>query len=97
RCAVLLHLVDGTAADPAKAYRIIREELAGYGGGLAEKPEIVALNKSDAMTAQATTSRLKALSRAAGKPALLVSGATGDGVAAVLKALYAEILANRQR
>jgi len=96
RCAVLLHLIDGTAADPAGAYNTIRTELAGYGGGLAEKPEIVALNKSDAMTPQATASRLKALSRAAGQPALLVSGATGAGVPEVLRALHARILANRQ-
>jgi GTP-binding protein len=97
RCAVLLHLVDGTAADPARAYRTIRAELAGYGGGLAEKPEIVALNKSDAMTPQATASRLKALSRAAGRPALLLSGATGEGVAAVLRALHGRILEDRRR
>ncbi|MGK7865273.1 GTPase ObgE [Falsiroseomonas sp. E2-1-a4] len=96
RCAVLLHLVDGTAADPAAAYRTIREELAGYGGGLADKPEVVALNKSDAMTPQATASRLKALSKAAGRPALLVSGATGAGVKQVLYALYQQILADRQ-
>lgn len=96
RCAVLLHLVDGTAADPAGAYRTIRKELAGYGGGLADKAEIVALNKCDAMTAQATASRLKALSRAAGRPALLVSGATGEGVAAVLRALNAQAVAARQ-
>ncbi len=95
RCAVLLHLVDGTEADPGKAYRTIRTELAGYGGGLADKPEVVALNKTDAMTAQATASRLKALSRAAGRPALLVSGATGAGVPQVLRALYAAILADR--
>ncbi|MGG5811428.1 GTPase ObgE [Falsiroseomonas sp. CW058] len=95
RCAVLLHLVDGTAADPARAYATIRAELAGYGGGLADKPEIVALNKADAMTPQARTSRLKALSRAAGRPALLVSGATGEGVAEVLRALQAAISAAR--
>src|SRR5215204_3577166 len=43
RCAVLLHLVDGTQPDPAGAWRTVRAELAGYGGGLAEKPELVAL------------------------------------------------------
>jgi GTP-binding protein len=91
RCAVLLHLVDGTAPDPAEAWRTIRAELAGYGGGLSDKPEIVALNKTDAMTPQARASRLKALSRAAGQPALLVSGATGEGVPAVLRALSAAI------
>jgi GTP-binding protein len=50
RCAVLLHLVDGTQPDPAGAYATIRAELEGYGAGLADKPEIVALNKTDAMS-----------------------------------------------
>lgn len=95
RCAVLLHLVDGTQADPADAYRTVRAELQGYGGGLAEKPEIVALNKADAMTPQARAARLKALSRAAGRPALLVSGATGDGVPEILRALAAAVAAAR--
>jgi GTP-binding protein len=95
RCAVLLHLVDGTEADPARAYTTIRAELEGYGGGLAGKPEVVALNKADAMTPQARTARLKALSRAAGRPALLVSGATGEGVPEVLRALQAGISAFR--
>jgi GTP-binding protein len=95
RCAVLLHLVDGSQPDPAKAYRTVRAELAGYGGGLNEKPEIVALNKADAMTPQARASRLKALQRAAGRPVLLISGATGEGVADALRALWAEILRAR--
>ena len=96
RCAVLLHLVDGTQPDPAAAYETIRAELEGYGHGLSEKPEIVALNKTDAMTPQARTSRLKALSRAAGKPALLVSAATGEGVQEVLRALAARIAEARR-
>ncbi len=96
RCAVLLHLVDGTQPDPARAYATIRAELEGYGGGLADKPEIVALNKADAMTPQARASRLKALSRAAGRPALLLSGATGEGVQEVLRALAATIAEARR-
>jgi GTP-binding protein len=96
RCAVLLHLVDGTQPDPAAAYATVRAELKGYGGGLAEKPEVVALNKADAMTPQARASRLKALSRAAGRPAMLVSGATGEGVAEILRALAGAIAAARR-
>jgi len=96
RCAVLLHLVDGTQPDPAGAYATIRAELEGYGGGLAAKPEIVALNKADAMTPQARASRLKALSRAAGRPAFLLSGATGEGVQEVLRALAATIAEARR-
>ena len=53
RCAVVLHLIDGTLDDVAGAYRTIREELAQYGHGLAEKPEIVGLNKSDALDPEA--------------------------------------------
>jgi GTPase len=97
RCAVLLHLVDGTQADPAGAYRTVRAELEGYGGGLVDKPEIVALNKTDAMTPQARASRLKALSRAAGKPVLVISGATGEGVPDAVRALATTIAAARGR
>jgi GTP-binding protein len=56
----------------------------------------VALNKADAMTPQARASRLKALSRAAGRPALLLSGATGEGVAEVVRALSAGVAAARR-
>jgi GTP-binding protein len=95
RCKVLLHLVDGSAADPARAYRTIRRELAEYGHGLEDRPELVALNKADAMTPQARTARVKALSRAAGKPVMLISGASGEGVPEVLRALADMIAAAR--
>src|SRR5919197_100374 len=48
RCADILHLIDGTEEDVVGAWRTIRRELEAYGHGLAEKPEIIALNKSDA-------------------------------------------------
>jgi GTP-binding protein len=96
RCAVLLHLIDGTQADPAKAYRTIREELEGYGHGLTDKPEIVALNKVDAMTPQAKASRIKALERACGRKVLVISGATGEGVPEVLRTLFPVIRAARE-
>jgi GTP-binding protein len=95
RCAVLLHLVDGSQADPARAYRTVRRELEGYGHGLADKPEIVALNKVDAITPQVRASRLKALSRAARRPAMAVSGVAGEGVTEVLRALVATIAGAR--
>jgi GTP-binding protein len=95
RCAVLLHLVDGTQPDPVGAYRTVRAELAGYGAGLAEKPEIVALNKADAMTPQARTGRLRALERAVGGRVHLISGATGEGVLEVLRALAIVIHGHR--
>jgi GTP-binding protein len=87
RCRVLLHLVDGSQPDPVGAWRLIRNELAEYGGGLADKPEILVLNKVDAMTPQARSSRLKALERAAGHKVWLASGATGEGVPEILRAV----------
>jgi GTP-binding protein len=96
RCRVLLHLVDGTLESPTRAYRTVREELVAYGGGLADKPEIVALNKIDAVEPRALAARERALAKAAGRPVLLVSGATGKGVDAVLRALWAVIAEAKQ-
>ena len=87
RCAVLLHLVDGAAGNVVKAWRTVREELAAYGGGLADKPELLVLNKSDAMTPRETSARRAALAKASGQEVILLSGATGDGVPALLRRL----------
>jgi GTP-binding protein len=97
RCAVLLHLVDGAAGNVVRAWRTVREELASYGGGLAEKAEILVLNKSDAMTPRETSARRSALARASGREVLLLSGVSGQGVAEVLQALWREVAAVRAR
>ncbi|HET7408986.1 MAG TPA: GTPase ObgE, partial [Paracoccaceae bacterium] len=70
RCAVLLHLVDGTAEAPADSYRTIRKELAAYDEALAAKPEIVGLNKIDALTDEEVAERKAALEEASGAPVL---------------------------
>ncbi len=95
RCAVLLHLVDGAADQGdgqedhhvANAYRTIRRELDAYGQGLAEKPEVLVLNKADAMDAEALNARRQALENAAGKPVRVISGISGRGVQDVLSDL----------
>ncbi len=96
RCAVLLHLIDGAAGHVVDAWRTIRGELSAYGGGLADKPELLVLNKSDAMTPREITSRRAALVKASGQPVHLMSGATGKGVPEVLRALQNAITAHRQ-
>ena len=96
RCAVLLPLVDGAAGDVVKAWRTIRGELDAYGHGLADKPEIIGLNKADAMTPRETSARLAALRKASGRPVFLLSGATGQGVPEVLRTLQNAIHAERQ-
>jgi len=88
RCRVLLHLVDGTGGDAGAAYKTVRAEIAAYGNGLADKPEIVALSKADALSADDTKQQLARLKRAAKKQPLAVSAVSGDGVAEVLRALY---------
>jgi len=96
RCGVLLHLVDGTAEDPAAAYATVREELEAYGHGLAEKAEILALNKIDAVPEEALEARRAALAEAAGAEVMLVSGVTGRGVRELLFALLARIREARE-
>ena len=87
RCGALLHLVDGGQEDVAGAYRTVRQELEAYAQGLTEKTEIVALNKVDLLTPEERKARAAALAEASGRPVLLCSGATGEGVDAILMEL----------
>jgi GTP-binding protein len=87
RCRVLLHLVDGTAESVAEAYETVRGELDAYGHGLTEKPEIVALTKADALTADVIAAQTAALKKAAGKTPFVISSQSRAGVPEVLRAL----------
>ena len=87
RCAVLLHLIDGAAGHVVDAWRTIRAELEAYGGGLAEKPEIIVLNKTDAMTPRELSSRKAALAKASGAKVMSICAVTGEGVKEVLRTL----------
>jgi GTP-binding protein len=87
RCRVLLHLVDGAGEHAGRAYKTIRAELAAYGNGLAEKPEIVALSKADALDAATLKQQRDRLRRAAGRAPLVLSAASRQGVAEALRAL----------
>src|SRR5579863_1122842 len=91
RCRVLLHLVDATSEHAGKAYKTVRTELEAYEGELANKIEIVALNKIDAVTPAELKKQRDRLKRAARKTPLLMSGATGEGVKETLRAL-AEVI-----
>jgi GTPase len=87
RCRVLLHLVDATCEHAGKAYKTVRGELEAYDGHLADKIEIVALNKIDAVTAVELKKQKDRLKRAAGKAPLLISGVTRAGVKEALRSL----------
>jgi GTP-binding protein len=64
RCRVILHLVDASGEHAGKAYKTVRHELEAYGGGLAEKPEIVALSKTDVVDADTLKQQMERLKRA---------------------------------
>jgi GTPase len=87
RCRVLLHLVDGTGEHAGKDYKTVRAELEAYGGDLADKHEIVALSKIDAMTPELIKEQAARLKRAAKKTPLLLSAHSGSGVPEALRAL----------
>ncbi len=87
RCNVLLHLIDGTAEDPGEAYRVVRGELEAYGAGLADKPEIVALSKCDAMTPEQIKTQLAKLKKAAKSTPLALSAQSKQGVQDALRML----------
>ncbi len=97
RCRVLLHLVDGTSDHAGQAYKTVRAELAAYGQGLAAKPEIVALNKADALDPEQLKQQVARLKRAAKRTPLVISAATRNGVPDALRALLAIIEGARPR
>ena len=96
RCSVLLHLVDGTAEDVVEDYRTIIEELEAYGGHLADKPRVTALNKIDALDAEERAEKLAALQAEAGA-VLPMSGVSREGLTEVLRAVRAEIAEDKLR
>jgi GTP-binding protein len=81
---VLIHLVDGTQEDLKEAYTIIRGELAAYDEELAQKAEIVVLNKIDALTPDEIKEKTKVLKRVSKGEVMACSGVTGQGVQQVL-------------
>ncbi|MBL9001439.1 MAG: GTPase ObgE [Phycisphaerae bacterium] len=99
RTRILLHLLDAQpedGSDPAENYRVVRGELAGYSSHLAEKREIIVLNKLDLFTdpaeAAAVVNRLcRELGLRADKDVLVISGAARMGLGELLERLWKEL------
>lgn len=87
RTNVVLHLIDCTQDDVIGAYTVIRNELKEYGFGIVDKPEIIALNKCDAMGEELAEDQAQRLSQAVGKPVHKISAVANNGVDGVLFAL----------
>ena len=87
RCRVLIHLIDIAGVDPVEAMRVIEDELAAYGGGLEDKPRLVALNKLDLADAELGEGFADELLAAGAEKIFAISGATGAGVEELLDAV----------
>jgi len=87
RTRVLLHLVDAAGDDPVDAYKVVRGELEAYGAGLEDKPEVIALSRSDLVDAKELAKLAKKLAKVSKTDPMIVSAATGDGIEPVLDSI----------
>jgi GTP-binding protein len=84
RTLVLIHLLDGATEEPLHAFHQVNRELAEYAAGLAEKPQLVAVNKMDLPDAQAQWPDLERALRELGHDVLPISAATRQGIDALI-------------
>src|SRR5881394_3918973 len=91
RTRVLLHLVDASSEDPIEAWRIVRDEVTGYGAGLTAKSEIIALSKADLVDDKARAKVVKALEKASGGKVFAISAPLGEGVEPLLDAIVGRL------
>ena len=99
RTAVLLHLIDVYSEDIAAAYRTIRHELENYSPVLLDRPEIIALTKTEGMDEEILEMQKAAVQKVAGKDAevYVISATAHQGLKEVLRALRAKVQAERAR
>lgn len=84
RCGAILHLIDATQENVIEAYQTIRHELKEYLESLANKPEIIALNKIDALLPEEIEEKRKTLEQACGHKVYTISGIAKTGIADVV-------------
>ena len=95
RTRVLLHLVDAAGDDPVEAWRVVRGELAAYGAGLEDKPEVLALSRTDLLQPAELKKIEKKLAKAAGLSPFIVSAATGDGIEPLLDEILDKVVGEK--
>ena len=96
RTRVLLHLVSANEPDVADAYRTIRGELSAYGGGIDEKPELVALSQVDTLLPEDRKQKLLELEEACGQKPIELSSVSREGIEEVLRQMISAIENDRE-
>lgn len=97
RTRVLLHLIDVTQEEPVAAYQTIQAELQAYGRGLAERPQIIGLNKIDALPPDSSIPQEIAdqLQQLTSDPIFIISAVAQIGLAPMLQQVW-QTLEERQ-
>lgn len=88
RTRVLLHLIDITADDPTADYQTIQQELAAYGHGLSERPQIIAVNKVDAVDEEILAVAIAELEKLTGQQIYQISAVTRQGLDILLSQIW---------
>ena len=92
RTKLLLHVIDITAEDPIADYETIQAELTAYGKGLAERPQIIAFNKVDAVDKNTIEEQSDRLSKLTSNPIFTISAVTRKGLDSLLQAIWDSLL-----
>ncbi len=92
RCSVLLHIIDATEEGVVERYKTIRGELKKYSDDLSNRPEIIALNKIDALTEDKILEKTSLLEKATGQKIYPISAVANTGVRVVLEELLKYVL-----
>jgi GTP-binding protein len=97
RCAAFLHIVDATVEDVVNEYEVIRKEVDLYNEKLANKPEVIVLNKIDSLTEDEVKAKVDVLSRATGKKVIAMSAIARQGLFECLRELCKYISHKRKK
>lgn len=88
RTRLLLHLVDATADQPLHQYHTIQQELTAYGHGLPDRPQIVALNKIDALDEATLDALIQQFEADLNHPVHGISAVSGLGIQPLLRQVW---------
>jgi len=91
RCNIIIHLIDGTEPDIIHSYNIIRQELENYSQTLATKPEIIAINKIDALGTEEISEKKQKLEEYTAKRIYSISTIAGSNMQEFLRMIKEEI------